>query len=534
MHCPFCGAELADSARFCGNCGQKQPLPEAASQTQVTETPQFQKQTSEPSQEAPEQTLPDTASENPEAQQFYQQQSDQQQFYQQQSDQQQPFGQPQFNPQPFGQPQFNPIPPKQPKKKKTGLVIFIVALILALILGGGIFAIYKLATTTDSDKKITEKAEKTPDKKNDPDKKKDSEKDDNDKTSKTPDALYNFELNLNGQELKFPMTYEELLALGWTTNEDLSATTLTSEEYSYGIDFEKNNFKASFIFFNPEASSLDLTKCQVGGIEFYMDDLEDAGGSVVIAENVQLKSATPDDIIKAFGKPTDRYDGDYYTSLEYSKDYYQYYEFSFSQDDNKLDSIELLNLISNEDAINNALDNVSQEKTERTKSYTQPEALGNIQDLTFELDGELHKLASVPIYALTEQGWTVDKSAPAAIASGSIESVSLTKNNHSIICGVKNPENEPVAIGNAIIDSVSVNNSGSYPSIKIFKDISIGTSQSDLETALSGIDNKYDKEEYESGIFYSITADDYSWSYDIVVDLDSKCISSIYITSYDY
>ena len=121
MNCSQCGSPLSEGSRFCQVCG----------------TP-VQEQPSAPPQ-APQPSSPQQPDYQPYAQQPYTQQPYTQQSYTQQSYGQQPYGQ-----QPYTQPPYGPMPPY---KKRTKLVVSLIAIGAVLIAAAVCIYLFALSGT---------------------------------------------------------------------------------------------------------------------------------------------------------------------------------------------------------------------------------------------------------------------------------------------------------------------------------------------------------------------------------------------------
>ena len=161
MTCPFCGAQISDTARFCTECGNsiEQPTVAAVPAPAAPPQPQYQPQ---PQPQPEPQYQPQPQYQQPQYQQPQYQQAPPQPQYQQQPQPQQ-YQQPQYQPQPqpqYQQPQYQqpqpgqpPVPPQpgqkpEKKKGKLGLIIGIIAAAV-VVLGVVAFFIFGRADTYD-------------------------------------------------------------------------------------------------------------------------------------------------------------------------------------------------------------------------------------------------------------------------------------------------------------------------------------------------------------------------------------------------
>ncbi|HIR14061.1 MAG TPA: hypothetical protein IAB31_09095 [Candidatus Choladousia intestinavium] len=220
------------------------------------------------------------------------------------------------------------------------------------------------------------------------------------------DSWSDYQIQINGTVYQFPMTYEELTALGWTADsESEMAQELEPNQYSF-TTFSNGDAKVYFDFVNLAVNNLPMTECLVGGIDIdnYYWPLGDE--SIVLPGGLARGEATVESITAAYGTPTDTYEGDLYTQLTYSTDSYSSVEFYVYKESGVLEEVSVRNFAAPEDF---DAGEASDEVPEAVAAYVKPDALSD--DLAapeIQVDGEVYTLP-VPVSVLEADGWTLDE-----------------------------------------------------------------------------------------------------------------------------
>lgn len=150
-------------------------------------------------------------------------------------------------------------------------------------------------------------------------------------TAELGDDIYSFQLLFDGDLLKAPMSGADLISMGWQAEnpEDLD-TMVQSNSYMTGVSFIKGNYKISADMLNLGINEAPAGECLVGGIEVDGSGAvyENIGqkiepGVVMLPGNIEVGTATIEDIKAAYGEPSNMYEDDTYTKLTYEKDIYE-------------------------------------------------------------------------------------------------------------------------------------------------------------------------------------------------------------------
>ena len=219
------------------------------------------------------------------------------------------------------------------------------------------------------------------------------------------DDIYSFSMEFDGQIMKFPMTYQDFVGMGWelSSREDPDMKISTN---SYGfVSFNKGKNSVSAEVMNLGINEVGLEDSLIGGITVDGSyDIDLTSVSVKLPGGIELGKSTLDDIKAAYGDPSDTYEGDLYTKVTYEKDTYQEVELSVFKDDNTLKKVDMENLEEPEGYDKGA---VSDEVPDIVTSYETPTALGDdMLDTAVEYMGDLYSLPA-PVSAFTANGWEI-------------------------------------------------------------------------------------------------------------------------------
>lgn len=224
-------------------------------------------------------------------------------------------------------------------------------------------------------------------------------------TSELSDDWSDYQIQIDDQVYQFPMTYDELTAAGWTTNEELQNTELSPNQYDF-YTFTKGDEKCYIYFVNLALNNEPVENCIVGGISMDSYDWDLGVGTVVLPGGIARGEADVDTIQSAYGTPSDTYEGDLYTKLTYETDYYSEVELTVYKESGVLEEISVRNFVEPE---NFDAGTVNEEVPEAVMSYVKPEALSdNPEEYQIELDGEVYTVP-VPVSVLEADGWALDE-----------------------------------------------------------------------------------------------------------------------------
>ena len=294
------------------------------------------------------------------------------------------------------------------------------------------------------------------------------------------DDIYSFSMEFDGQTMKFPMTYQDFVGMGWelSSREDPDMKISTN---SYGfVSFNKGKNSVSAEVMNLGINEVGLEDSLIGGITVDGSyDIDLTSVSVKLPGGIELGKSTLDDIKAAYGDPSDTYEGDLYTKVTYEKDTYQEVELSVFKDDNTLKKVDMENLEEPEGYDKGA---VSDEVPDIVTAYKAPDALGSdMLDTAVEYMGDLYGLPA-PVSAFTANGWEIqDAENTPYVEGGGIAFIDMMKNNQSIHFSVYNETENATALENCFVRELSF---ATYDpesiAMKLSGDITLGADKAEL------------------------------------------------------
>ena len=294
------------------------------------------------------------------------------------------------------------------------------------------------------------------------------------------DDIYSFSMEFDGQIMKFPMTYQDFVGMGWelSSREDPDMKISTN---SYGfVSFNKGKNSVSAEVMNLGINEVGLEDSLIGGITVDGSyDIDLTSVSVKLPGGIELGKSTLDDIKAAYGDPSDTYEGDLYTKVTYEKDTYQEVELSVFKDDNTLKKVDMENLEEPEGYDKGA---VSDEVPDIVTAYKAPDALGSdMLDTAVEYMGDFYSLPA-PVSAFTANGWEIQNAEDTPYVEGNgLAFIDMMKNNQSIHFSVYNETENATALENCFVRELSF---ATYDpesiAMKLSGDITLGADKAEL------------------------------------------------------
>ena len=347
-------------------------------------------------------------------------------------------------------------------KKKTLIMVLTGCMVLSPV---SVYAADATETTTEAE--VTETAAQ-------------EDSADSESTGELGDDIYSFSMEFDGQIMKFPMTYQDFVGMGWelSSREDPDMKISTN---SYGfVSFNKGKNSVSAEVMNLGINEVGLEDSLIGGITVDGSyDIDLTSVSVKLPGGIELGKSTLDDIKAAYGEPSDTYEGDLYTKVTYEKDTYQEVELSVFKDDNTLKKVDMENLEEPEGYDKGA---VSDEVPDIVTAYKAPDALGSdMLDTAVEYMGDPYSLPA-PVSAFTANGWEIQNAEDTPYVEGNgLAFIDMMKNNQSIHFSVYNETENATALENCFVRELSF---ATYDpesiEMKLSGDITLGADKAEL------------------------------------------------------
>ena len=351
-------------------------------------------------------------------------------------------------------------------------------------------------------------------------------------TSELSDDIYSFQIKINSDIYSFPMSFDDLISMGWEYIDDDSAE-LAPNNYSPTERFKLGDLEAYVTMVNLGINTEPISDCTVAGISidsFQMADVTDV--AIELPGGIQYGVSTLDDITAAYGTPSDTYEGDLYTKVSYEKDYYQDVELYVDSETGFLNEISLENMSAEEDAGSDAAADLSDEPTSEVLAYQAPSELGDdFTSFIVEYAGDLYQLPA-PLSEFVKNGWTIDTSQSASYVAGkSYDWVYMSKDNQNYHTIVRNYSPDAAVIENCFVTDVEGNVNSTNLPITVQKGLTLGLTEAEVVSALEGVDYELD-DESETFHYYNIKSPESSLDYvQIVINTEDDSVIAINVTN---
>lgn len=348
----------------------------------------------------------------------------------------------------------------------------------------------------DEDEKSDDEDEKSEDEDEDDKKEDDKKPSFNFGDGELSENLFDFQFSIDGEVYALPMWYEEFEDLGWYYEGDPDLK-LASEDYDYDV-FEKDGVELWVDVTNYSINATKVKDCIVTGVEFDGYDLDD-DTVIKFAKDIQLEVSTPDDIIAAYGEPSDIYEGSYRTYYYYypDDDYYYYQEITFSFDNETgiFDRAEFSNEVEEIDGFDNTL---NLERPDFLDNYEAPTALSDdIYGTEISVDGDIYTLPC-PVTEFYKNGYELQYYYDEDyLPAGQTYYCSLEKEGKELSVHIKNFSDYATSFDNCYVVSVSYDSA--YHGDIAYETaggITIGMTEDELVAAFGDLENSlYESDE---------------------------------------
>jgi len=316
------------------------------------------------------------------------------------------------------------------------------------------------------------------------------------------DDIYAFQVSVDGIVYQFPMWASDFEALGFTYDGDFS-DTLSSNQYATTQVWDKGEGSVYTRLANLSMNTVTFAESMVAGITFDEFQLRDVDWEIMLPKGIQYGVATRDDIIAAYGEPSDEYDGSAFNRLTYEYDYHQTIDLYVSKDTGVLNQIDMENMIELEGADNS----VSSDVPEIVTAYKEPDSLGeDLYQFNIELEGNLYTLPC-PVSELLTNGFTINENnSDSEFAAGNAGWLELRYNNQSYRCLVRNYADYATTAENCFLTTMESSVYDPDFELTIPCGIKRGDKEEDVVEKIKAFN--YEKEVSDSGSFTYYTVVD--------------------------
>lgn len=328
--------------------------------------------------------------------------------------------------------------------------------------------------------------------------------------------LYDFQVSIDGTVYQFPMWYSDFEALGWEYDGD-AARTLDSNQYTTAEVWKKDGVSVYTSFANLSMNTVPFSESMVAGITLDRYDIEDADWEILLPGGIEWGVSNADDIVAAYGDPTDTYDGDLYYKMTYEQDYYNSVSLYVFKEGDSLQKIEIENMVELEGADNS----VDETVPDAVKRYEAPKELSDdFYTYTAQLEGVVYALPC-PVSVLLENGFTINENnSDSVVASRYFGWVELQYNNQSYRAIVDNYADYATTVENCFVTSMEASVNGPEFDLVFPGGIGLGSSEADVKKAVDGFNCE-------------VETSDSGYTHYAVADPDSDAMNEYLITVSD-
>lgn len=224
--------------------------------------------------------------------------------------------------------------------------------------------------------------------------------------------LWAFEMKVNGQTLKIPMTYSDFEAAGWTYVGDdvVEIEPMLSECLQ---DCEKDGVTLDVAMANPNEYPIHYTESIISRLEYslYLGDYNSYADVIELPGGIQLHESTYDDMVSVYGisEEIDRETSDDLLFVRYILDDNHKVAFTIRTETNIVEGVDFdcddAVLFGDADLDFSTSNNEPAETVAETPQVISAVSL-NPADLQFELEGEVYQLPC-SLDKFMDNGWNV-------------------------------------------------------------------------------------------------------------------------------
>lgn len=320
------------------------------------------------------------------------------------------------------------------------------------------------------------------------------------------DDLYAFQLEINGDVLQFPMTFEQFLSFGWALKDSDDESEVLDSNYRTGMTFTHTSGMSCYVqVLNFDVNSLPVKDCYVGGIQVdstSFNKVEDMDKlSIVLPGGIQYGVSTLQEALDAYGTPS--YENTLSSGteiIEYKLDYYQEVELWFGSESGTVESIDIENFTKPADFVDSE---VSSDVPDIVNRYTAPTAVSSdFADWTVEYGGKLYQLPA-PVSEFEADGWVIQEGDSEMTINGRGSGwLTMRKDNQKLKIIVQNYSEGATAVNNCFVTEVLSDPYDCKIVLTTSGGITIGTTEADLKTAIAGMELK--EEDSSSYRYYKV------------------------------
>ena len=245
------------------------------------------------------------------------------------------------------------------------------------------------------------------------------------------DDWSSFEAELNGKVYYLPAHFSEFAADGWTMDDE--SETLSPNTHST-ILFRKGDQIVYATMLNFTANVLTFNECHIEKLALDIFDAK-RGAKLYLPGGITVGESNSDDVLAAYGEPSDIYEGTSVISYTYSEGTYSNARIQFDIETMEVNRVEIGNATPREPV---APPEVSGEIPESVANYVTPLALGESWDtFTVKYAGDLYALPA-PVSVFADNGWKIISTDVVVPARTHLVGFEMSKNNQTLRAQIYN------------------------------------------------------------------------------------------------
>lgn len=152
--------------------------------------------------------------------------------------------------------------------------------------------------------------------------------------------LFSFQSYIDGMFYELPIRYEDLIAAGWeyTGKEEQD---IKPDSYIVAGLFVKENKKLYTYIYNGSDMIQKVSECWIAGYYTELVSIGEDETTIVLPKNIILYKSSFEDVLEAYGTPTNQYNGDTTISITYTLQPNVSVKFGINREKNVVDEIEV-------------------------------------------------------------------------------------------------------------------------------------------------------------------------------------------------
>ena len=265
--------------------------------------------------------------------------------------------------------------------------------------------------------------------------------------------LFEFKVNIGKIAYRIPMAYSAMTSRGWLYEGD-ETVTLKPNQYTSEEFMERDDVILYVSFLNTGINTQGIGNSFIGQIIFDKLNLIGCETEIRFPGNIIYGQSTKEDVIAAYGEPTDIEELEGKEILTYKKGEYEWISFTIDLTANIISDVDMRNFVTPDNFDGGE---ITEEIPQEVLDYEAPDNIGtDLSKPYVNILGDLYEIPA-PVSAFLDKGWSIvdDNSHQAVVAKGK-GMVTLEKNGIRITSDVINYADNAVYIENCFVTTVYV------------------------------------------------------------------------------